>query len=62
MYSSLPIIVTIIASILSLMATIIACTWVIRGMFAKLEAEMSAHREVMLAMNRRIERLESKIP
>jgi len=63
-------VIAIIASVLfgtfSIVSTLIGIAWKLRGDLSSLEvkfaAEMSANREVMLAMNRRIERLESKIP
>ena len=61
MYQSLPIVITVIGGILSLMVTLIGCTWVISNRFAKIEAEMVGFREVMMAQNRRIERIENKL-
>jgi hypothetical protein len=57
----LGIIITIIGGILSLIVTLIGCTWVVSNRFAKIEAEMVGFREVMSAHNRRLERVESKI-
>lgn len=58
---NLPIILTIIGGILSLMLTLIGCTWVVSNRFGKIEAEMVGFREVMMAQNRRIERVENKL-
>jgi hypothetical protein len=57
----LSIILTIIAGILSLIVTLIGCTWVVSNRFAKIEGEMIGFREIMSAQNRRLERVESKI-
>lgn len=59
--ATLPIILTIIGGIVSLMVTLIGCTWVVSNRFGKIEAEMVGFREVMLAQNRRIERMENKL-
>lgn len=57
----LPLIITIIIGIFTLMGTVVGCTWHIGNRFAKIEAEMVGFREVLMAMNRRIERLEIKM-
>lgn len=57
----LSIILTIIAGILSLIVTLIGCTWVVSNRFAKIEGEMIGFREIMSAQNRRLERLENKL-
>lgn len=46
---------------MALMVTMISCTWVVSNRFAKIEGEMIGFREVMMAQNRRIERMESKL-
>lgn len=57
----LSIILTIIGGILSLIITLIGCTWVVSNRFAKIEGEMIGFREVMSAQNRRLERVEGKL-
>ena len=57
----LGIIITIIGGIISLIVTLIGCTWVVSNRFAKIEGEMVGFREVMSAQNRRLERVESKL-
>lgn len=59
--SVLSIVLSIIGGILSLIVTLIGCTWVVSNRFAKIEGEMVGFREIMSAQNRRLERLETKI-
>lgn len=58
---NLPVVLTIIAGILSLIITLIGCTWVVSNRFAKIEGEMIGFREMMSAQNRRLDRVETKI-
>lgn len=60
--NNLGLIITIISGIITLAITMVSCTWVVSNRFAKIEAEMVGFREVMMAQNRRLERLESKMP
>jgi len=64
--------VSVIVGIITIVSTILKVGWNSRDNFAKIElkmaeekgavlAEMAANREALLAMNRRIERLETKI-
>jgi hypothetical protein len=57
----LGIIITIIGGILSLIVTLIGCTWVVSDRFAKIEGEMVGFRAVMEAQNRRLDRVEGKL-
>jgi hypothetical protein len=59
--ANLGIILTIIGGILSLVVTLIGCTWVVSNRFGKIEGEMIGFREVMLALHRRVERMETKL-
>lgn len=62
MNEMIALIFTVLLGIISILTTIILVAWKLRGYFAKIEIEMSAFKEVMHGINRRIERLESKIP
>lgn len=55
------IIITIFFSTISIVLTLIAAVWRVGLRFTAIEKEMVGFREVMLAQNRRIERIESKI-
>jgi hypothetical protein len=57
----LSIILTIIAGIISLIVTLIGCTWVVSNRFGKIEGQMIGFREIMSAQNMRLERVESKL-
>lgn len=63
--NNLAIVITIILGIITLTSGLMGATWKLANRIAEVEKELasqlSAYREILLATNRRIERIENKI-
>jgi hypothetical protein len=68
----LSVVITILLGTISIITTIFVVAWKLRGYFSKIElgmaehkgafqTEMAATREVMMALHRRVERVENKL-